>query len=151
MGLGLARTVRRQQAQTLAFIDAVLRIRHELQYRLTPLPDVFLALQESREAAVAAFFSGLAGSLSAADTCTVGYACRQALRRTDGLCIPTGVRTALMSLFDTLGKYNLDGNLQALGRLREEARQLQGSAAARCKTYVTLGVCTGLAVAVILI
>ena len=51
MGLGLARTVRRQQAQTLAFIDAVLRIRHELQYRLTPLPDVFLALQESREAA----------------------------------------------------------------------------------------------------
>ena len=68
MGLGLARTVRRQQAQTLAFIDAVLRIRHELQYRLTPLPDVFLALQESREAAVAAFFSGLAGSLSAEDT-----------------------------------------------------------------------------------
>ena len=66
-----------------------------------------------------------------------------------------GVRTALMSLFDTLGKYDLDGNLQALdlalGRLREEARQLQGSAAARCKTYVTLGVCTGLAVAVILI
>ena len=55
MGLGLARTVRRQQAQTLAFIDAVLRIRHELQYRLTPLPDVFLALQESREAAVAAW------------------------------------------------------------------------------------------------
>ena len=155
MGLGLARTVRRQQAQTLAFIDAVLRIRHELQYRLTPLPDVFLALQESREAAVAAFFSGLAGSLSAADTCTVGYACRQALRRTEGLCIPAGVRTALMSLFDTLGKYDLDGNLQALdlalGRLREEARQLQGSAAARCKTYVTLGVCTGLAVAVILI
>ena len=114
MGLGLARTVRRQQAQTLAFIDAVLRIRHELQYRLTPLPDVFLALQESREAAVAAFFSGLAGSLSAADTCTVGYACRQALRRTEGLCIPAGVRTALMSLFDTLGKYDLDGNLQAL-------------------------------------
>ena len=102
------------QAQTLAFIDAVLRIRHELQYRLTPLPDVFLALQESREAAVAAFFSGLAGSLSAADTCTVGYACRQALRRTEGLCIPAGVRTALMSLFDTLGKYDLDGNLQAL-------------------------------------
>lgn len=155
MGLGLARTVRRQQAQTLAFIDAVLRIRHELQYRLTPLPDVFLALQESREAAVAAFFSGLACSLSAADTCTVGYACRQALRRTEGLCIPTGVRTALMSLFDTLGKYDLDGNLQALDlalrRLREEARQLQGSAAARCKMYVTLGVCTGLAVAVILI
>mgnify|MGYP003008257989 CR=1 FL=1 len=92
MGLGLARTVRRQQAQTLAFIDAVLRIRHELQYRLTPLPDVFLALQESREAAVAAFFSGLAGSLSAADTCTVGYAGRRCGGRRDSASRPGCVR-----------------------------------------------------------
>ena len=38
VGAGLAGTVRRQQAQTLALIDALLRIRHELQYRLTPLP-----------------------------------------------------------------------------------------------------------------
>lgn len=36
VGAGLAGTVRRQQAQTLALIDALLRIRHELQYRLTP-------------------------------------------------------------------------------------------------------------------
>ena len=47
MGLGLARTVRRQQAQTLALIDALLRIRHELQYRLTPLPEIFAALGSS--------------------------------------------------------------------------------------------------------
>ena len=93
---------------------------------------MLLALQESREAAVAVFFSGLAGSLSAADTCTVGYACRQALRRTEGLCIPAGVRTALMSLFDTLGKYDLDGNLQALdlalGRPREGGPTAAGAA-----------------------
>ena len=155
VGAGLAGTVRRQQAQTLALIDALLRIRHELQYRLTPLPEIFAALGGSRNREIAEFFSRLAALLSSAQTCTVGYACRQALRRTERLCIPAGVRTALMSLFDTLGKYDLDGNLQALdlalGRLREEARQLQGSAAARCKTYVTLGVCTGLAVAVILI
>ena len=30
--------------QTLALIDALLRIRHELQYRLTPLPELFAAL-----------------------------------------------------------------------------------------------------------
>ena len=106
--------MRRQQAQTLAFIDAVLRIRHELQYRLTPLPEIFAALGGSRNREIAEFFSRLAALLSSAQTCTVGYACRQALRRTEGLCIPAGVRTALMSLFDTLGKYDLDGNLQAL-------------------------------------
>ena len=82
MGLGLARTVRRQQAQTLAFIDAVLRIRHELQYRLTPLPEIFAALGGSRNREIAEFFSRLAALLSSAQTCTVGYACRQALAQT---------------------------------------------------------------------
>ena len=39
----------------------------------------------------------------------------------------------------------------ALSRLREEAKALQSGAAARCRTYLTLGICTGLAMAVILI
>ena len=66
MGLGLARTVRRQQAQTLAFIDAVLRIRHELQYRLTPLPELFAALGEGTEPVTAAsVLTELLGSLDA--------------------------------------------------------------------------------------
>ena len=61
-------------------------------------------------------------------------------------------KTAAIGLLSQLaGTLCRDSGQQALGRLREEARQLQGSAAARCKTYVTLSVCTGLAVAVILI
>ena len=74
-----------QQAQTLALIDALLRIRHELQYRLTPLPEIFAALGGSRNREIAEFFSRLAALLSSAQTCTVGYACRQALAQTRGL------------------------------------------------------------------
>ena len=123
--------MRRQQAQTLALIDALLRIRHELQYRLTPLPEIF------------------------AQTCTVGYACRQALAQTRGLSLSSAARGTILSLFDSLGRYDLEGSVQALdlalSRLREEVKALQNSAAARCRTYLTLGVCTGLAAAVILI
>ena len=58
-------------------------------------------------------------------------------------------------LFDSLGKYDTEGSVQAidlaLSRLREEAKALQSGAAARCRTYLTLGICTGLAMAVILI
>lgn len=61
----------------------------------------------------------------------------------------------ILSLFDSLGRYDLEGSVQALdlalSRLREEVKALQNSAAARCRTYLTLGVCTGLAAAVILI
>ena len=147
--------MRRQQAQTLALIDALLRIRHELQYRLTPLPEIFAALGGSRNREIADFFSCLASMLSAQQTCTLSYACRQALAQTHGLSLSSAARGTLLSLFDSLGKYDLEGSVQALdlalSRLREEARTLQNGAAARCRTYLTLGVCTGLAVAVILI
>ena len=155
VGAGLAGTVRRQQAQTLALIDALLRIRHELQYRLTPLPDVFAALGSCRNRELADFFSRLAAMLSSAQICTLGYACRQSLVQTRGLCLSGAARETLLSLFELLGRYDLDGSIQALdlalSRLREEARALQSGAAARCRTYLTLGVCTGLAAAVILI
>lgn len=155
VGAGLAGAVRRQQAQTLALIDALLRIRHELQYRLTPLPEIFAALDSSRNREIADFFSCLASMLSSAQTCTLSYACRQALAQTHGLSLSSAARGTLLSLFDSLGKYDLEGSVQALdlalSRLREEARMLQSGAAARCRTYLTLGVCTGLAVAVILI
>ena len=45
VGAGLAGTVRRQPAPTRALIDALLRIRHELLYRLTPLPEIFTVLK----------------------------------------------------------------------------------------------------------
>ena len=64
VGAGLAGTVRRQQAQTLALIDALLRIRHELLYRLTPLPEIFTVLSGSRNREIADFFSQLASMLS---------------------------------------------------------------------------------------
>ena len=142
VGAGLAGTVRRQQAQTLALIE-------------TPLPEIFAALGGSRNREIAEFFSRLAALLSSAQTCTVGYACRQALAQTRGLSLSSAARGTILSLFDSLGRYDLEGSVQALdlalSRLREEAKALQNSAAARCRTYLTLGVCTGLAAAVILI
>ena len=78
--------------QTLALIDALLRIRHELQYRLTPLPEIFAALGGSRNREIAEFFSRLAALLSSAQTCTVGYACRQALAQTRGLSLSSAAR-----------------------------------------------------------
>lgn len=138
----------------MALIDAVLRIRHELQYRMTPLPDVFHLLGEGRNPQIADLFSRIAAELHAAEICSVGYACRCALRQTHGLCLSSGAREALLTLCDSIGKYDLDGNLRLLDltlqRLRDEANALQAGASARCRTYISLSVCTGLAAAVIL-
>ena len=155
VGLGLARTVRRQQTQTVALIDALLRLRHELQYRLTPLPDAFAVLGGMPNREVAAFFSGMSERLQSSRTCTVGYACRKAMERTSGLQLTAGTHSALLALFDALDREDLEGNLQvlelALERLRAEARMIQSGSRARCRTYISLAVCTGLAIAVILV
>lgn len=155
MGLRLAATAKKQQTQTLALIDATLRLRHELQYNLTPLPEVFELLSRAANREIGAFFGNIAARVQRVEGCAVGFACRRSLAKTPGLCLPEGTRQTLMSLFDTLGKYDLEGNLQAidlaLSRLREQARGLHDSVRARCRTYLTLGVCTGLAVAVILL
>ena len=104
VGAGLAGTVRRQQAQTLALIDALLRIRHELLYRLTPLPEIFTVLSGSRNREIADFFSQLASMLSSMQACTVSYACRKAFAQTRGLCLSSAAQDTLLSLFASLGK-----------------------------------------------
>ena len=114
VGFGMARTVRRQQVQTVVLIDALLRLRHELQYRLTPLPDAFAVLGEMPNREVAAFFSAMSARLQSGRTCTVGYACRRAMAQTGGLQLTAGTRSALLALFDALGRYDLEGNLQML-------------------------------------
>ena len=153
-GISMARAVRTQLTQLRALIDALCAVRCELQTRMTPLPEAFAQLPAC-DARVGAFFEALRSNLTAAQTCTVGYAYRQALRQTPGLQFSAPTRAALLVLFESLGKYDLDGNLQLLSmtaaRLQTELAQLQTAGKARCKTYVTLGVCTGLAVAVILL
>lgn len=109
VGAGLAGTVRRQQAQTLALIDALLRIRHELLYRLTPLPEIFTVLSGSQNREIADFFSQLASMLSSMQACTVSYACRKAFAQTRGLCLSSAAQDTLLSLFDSLGKYDTEG------------------------------------------
>lgn len=155
MGVRLAAMAKRQQTQTLVLIDAVLRLRHELQCNLTPLPEAFALLAQGENREIAALFGSIAARVQCAEGCAVGFACRRALAKTSGLCLPQSAQQALVSLFDTLGRYDLEGNLQALdlalSRLREQARTLRDSVRARCRTYLTLGVCTGLAVAVVLL
>ena len=154
-GLGMARTVRCQQLQTSSLLDCIVYIKQELRYRMTPLPDVFDALGSSAGAQVGAFFAQMAQTLQTDGGSTVGFACRMALAQTRGLQLPSPVCRSLQALFDQLGRFDLEGNVQALelaqARLQAELDALRTGGRARCWTYLTLGVCTGLAAAVILI
>ena len=155
VGAGLAGTVRRQQAQTLALIDALLRIRHELQYRLTPLPELFAALGEGTEPVTAAFFRGCAAMMEADRALPPQLVLGRAMEQTTSLQWSARTRETVRNLAFSLGKFDLGGQVRAielaLERLRAELAEVQAGSRARCRSYETIGICAGLALAVILL
>lgn len=71
-------------------------------------------LSGSRNREIADFFSQLASMLSSMQACTVSYACRKAFAQTRGLCLSSAAQDTLLSLFDSLGKYDTEGSVQAI-------------------------------------
>ena len=61
-GFGFARAVRAQLRQLNALLAALEAMKGEIEYRLTPLPELFAALGEGTEPVTAAFFRGCARS-----------------------------------------------------------------------------------------
>mgnify|MGYP004655232237 CR=1 FL=1 len=55
-GFGFARAVRAQLRQLNALLAALEAMKGEIEYRLTPLPELFAALGEGTEPVTAAFF-----------------------------------------------------------------------------------------------
>ena len=70
------------------------------------------------------------------------------------LCLTEEAQTALLDLFSSMGRYDLDGENRLLSRtqLRLEAAIRTGEAEKRpmVKGYAALGLCTGAALAILL-
>ena len=78
-----------------------------------------------------------------------------ALDRTAELSLAMPARQTLLTLGASLGEFDLDGQSRALelalARLSSQLRRLEEGSGARRRSYATIGVCAGLAVAVILL
>lgn len=153
-GLGFAAATRTALRQLAAWITALECLDSEARCRMTPLPEVFAQLAQNGERAVAAFFAVCAETMRRDRTLGVPLVFRQALEQTRGLELTGQTRQTLLNLAVSLGRFDLEGQSRAIAlavdRLRQEQRTLQAGAAARCRSYETIGVCAGLALAVIL-
>ncbi len=153
VGFHLAGNVRRQSAQLEGLISGLEALRGELLYRQLPLPELLECLSENENPVVGAFFHSWAEQLQ--NPCGVHFAMQAALRRTPGLCISERTRSALSSLAMSLGRLDAEGSARVIclaqKRLSAELEGLQRASAGRCRSYCVIGVCTALAMAVILL
>lgn len=125
----------------------------ELQYRATPLPQLCRQAAEQVRGKVGQIFLLLAEELEAQVSPDVRRCMACALDRTGGVWCP--VVCILSELSGSLGRFDLCGQLRAIDHARtlcrEKLNQLQQGKDNRLRSYQTLGICAGAAIAILLV
>ena len=152
VGFGFARGVRRQCAQLEGLLWALDFMQAELSSRLTPLPQL---LSACRQRDVALFFEAAGRALSVPPGCTVPVSFKRGFQASPGLSPGQEAVQTLYGLSTALGRFDLESQLAAIerakGSITSVLLQLQAQKRARCRSYETIGICAGLALAVILL
>ena len=154
-GFGFARAVRAQLRQLNALLAALEAMKGEIEYRLTPLGALCAALSHGDEPETAAFFGACAAQMEADRCLPPQLAIQRAMEQAQGLKWSARTRETVRNLAFSLGKFDLGGQVRAIElaqeRLRAELAEVQAGSRARCRSYETIGICAGLALAVILL
>ena len=125
----------------------------ELQYRLTPLPDLCRQAATTRKGAVGIFFLCLGDELESQILPDVSSCVCTALKRCGTL--PRKTVNALNLLGQTLGRFDLEGQIRAIESVRQYCRSELDAMACnrenRLRSYQTLGLCAGAALAILFV
>ncbi len=125
----------------------------ELQYRLTPLPVLCQKVYDNCRGDLRNIFDVYAGELDkqlSADPYTCMLSTLEQF--TD---IPASAENLIRKLGESLGKLDLDSQLRALNGIQEECerclKKLRTNKDVRFRTYQTLGLCAGAALAILFV
>lgn len=125
----------------------------ELQYHLPALPELCRNTAAQATGTLSHFFLALAGEIDAQISPDVERCLEAALQHTEH--VPDITKTMLQTLGKTLGRFDLDGQVRGLESVRLEARrqlkELEHNRSNRLRSYQTLGLCAGAAVAILLL
>ncbi len=128
-------------------------IEWELEYRLTPLPQVCSSIAEKTRLCFSGVFKNLADELTHQISPDVTTCMRNVLMMHKD--IPEITRKYLEILGDSLGEYNVEGQLKSLAQLRKllnkKLEELTNNQVQRLRCYQTLGVCAGAALAILFV
>ena len=152
-GLGLAHTHRREEATLRQLVSALDLMECELQFRLTPLPELCRQAGLESQGCIRAVLLALSRELDAQISPEVSSCMHAALSGIKD--IPIKAAQALDRLGHSLGRFDLAGQLKGLEAVRSECRrtleELTNNKDQRLRSYQTLGFCAGAALAILLV
>lgn len=150
-GFSMAASHRRSEAQLKQYLRALERMQWELSFRQPPLFQLCALCAETAGGPVGQLFARVSEELEQRLLADAGACVDKALEAVPGLCEEIRIQARLLG--ESLGQFDLPGQLRGL-----ESAINQGSAALsrletnrenRLRSYQTLGLCAGAALAIL--
>ena len=151
-GMYLALAHRREVAALHQLADVTEKMICELEFRLTPLPELCRFAGEQTNGALQKYFRLLAVTLENQLSPDVGVCIVSVLKQTSGL--PSYTAAQLQALGQTLGRFDLAGQVTSLEHCKQsclgQLEVLEYQQTQRLRSYQTLGFCAGAALGILL-
>lgn len=150
-GFMMAMSHRRTESTLRQLIGALDYMECELHYRLTPLPQLCRQTAAESSGCIRTVFSELAHELEDQISPDVKSCMDAALAKAGEL--PLQAKKVLLTMGQTLGRFDMDGQMQGLSGARQLCRRelelLSENREVRLRNYQTLGLCAGAALAIL--
>lgn len=151
VGISMAAHHRSQERSLQQLIASLDFMQCELQYRMTPLPDLCRLTAAQCNGSLRSFWSRLARELEDQIRPDVYHCVCAALG--SGKDIPDKTGELLKTVGRSLGRFDLDGQIRGLENARYHCRRaledLQKDRDVRLRSYQTLSLCAGAALAIL--
>ena len=137
----------RNLANILGFMEC------ELRYKLTPLPNLCRQAAEAFPQMPGRLFTELSTVMDSQTTPDMQSCVKQVLGANKN--IPEITKNVIASLGEAMGRFDLEGQLKSLAVAQNECKRnldmLENNRDSRLRSYQTLGLCAGAALAILLI
>lgn len=151
VGFSMAAAHRREERALRQLIGALDYMGCELQYHLTPLPELCRTAAREIEGCVSQALLCLASELESQIAPDAPSCMHAAIAKNPKL--PQRVSKILSRLGTSLGRFDLSGQLKGMESARQQCRQdleeLSKDREQRLRNYQTLGLCAGCALAIL--
>ncbi len=150
-GFAMASGHKRTESQLKQVIQMLEFMESELQYRLTPLPELCRAASRESGGMARKIMQNLEKELQAQISPDVGCCMTAAIQKSGD--VPAVLRKLFLQLGHSLGRFDLPGQVRGLRAVRTacegELKRLGKNADIRMRSYQTLGLCAGAALAIL--
>lgn len=145
IGFSVVAAYRYQESSLQQLIRALEHMECELQYRMTPLPELCNSASQVCTGCIRGVLQQLNIELEAQITPNASACMHTVVTRCENLT--ERIRKCLVQLGDSLGCFDLAGQLQGLRSTKKYAEfeldKLQRNQDVRLRSYRTLGICAG--------